>query len=267
MQKKLAVLDFTRDSNQLLSCMEMRDYTRAEVLVTKLMALAKDFDPSKPLAAINTAKTVSEMQLNKAKAALMQSDQQTATEALTAAVQTWPTNPRLKEFNEMTGKVADVKTQAVMDFDKLLGQKNYRQIFNDQGRYSAAVMDDTKRQGELAEVLTKMNKLLVITSGANSLLQQGNTAGAWETIEKAYEEFPEDNEVSRMRSDLSVKAAEFVGALQKAKQHEERQQVGSALAWFLKARSQYPPSSFATDGVNRQVAKLGGASAAGGTLP
>lgn len=263
MQKKLQVLDFTRDGNQLLSCMEMKDYTKAEELVTKMTALAKDFDASKPLAAINTAKTVSEMQLNKAKQALMQSDQKGATEALAAAVQTWPTNPRLKEFNEMTGKVADVKTQSVMDFDKLLGQKNYRQIFNDQGRYSAAVMDDPKRQGELADVLTKMNKLLVITAGANSLMQQGNTAGAWETIEKAYEEFPEDFEVSRMRSDLSVKAAEFVGALQKARQHEDRQQIGSALAWYLKARSQYPPSTFAADGVNRQVERLKNGSPSG----
>jgi tetratricopeptide (TPR) repeat protein len=264
MEKKMTVMDFTRDANQLVSCMEVKDYTRAEELVTKMLKTAKDFDASKPLAAINTAKTVSEMQLNKAKAAIMQSDQKAATEALTAAVQTWPTNPRLKEFNEMTGRVADVKTQAVMDFDKLLGQKNYRQIFNDQGRYSAAVMDDTKRQSELADVLTKINKLLVITSGANSLLQQGNNAGAWETIEKAYEEFPDDMEVSRMRSDLSVKASEFVGALQKAKQHEERQQIGSALAWYLKARTQYPPSSFASDGVNRQVEKLKNGVGSGG---
>lgn len=263
MQKKLAVLDFTRDGNQLVSAMEVKDYTLAEELVTKMRALAKDFDASKPMAAINTASTVSEMQLNKAKAALMQGDQKSATEALTAAVQVWPTNPRLKEFNVMTGKFADVKTQAVMDFDKLLGQKNYRQIFNDQGRYSAAVMDDTKRQQELGDVLTKMNKLLVITAGANSLMQQGNTAGAWETIEKAYLEFPEDNEVSRMRSDLSVKATEFVGALQKAKQHEERTQTGSALAWYLKAKSQYPPSEFAREGVNRQVEKLKGAATSG----
>jgi tetratricopeptide (TPR) repeat protein len=264
MEKKMTVMDFTRDANQLVSCMEVKDYTRAEELVTKMLKTAKDFDASKPLAAINTAKTVSEMQLNKAKAALMQSDQKAATDALTAAVQTWPTNPRLKEFNEMTGRVADVKTQTVMDFDKLLGQKNFRQIFNDQGRYSAAVMDDTKRQGELADVLTKMNKLLVITSGANSLLQQGNNAGAWETIEKAYEEFPDDMEVARMRSDLSVKASEFVGALQKAKQHEERQQIGSALAWYLKARTQYPPSSFASEGVNRQVEKLKNGAGSGG---
>lgn len=260
MQKKLAVLDFTRDGNQLVSAMEMKDYTLAEELVTKMRALAKDFDASKPLAVINTSKTVSEMQLNKAKAALMQNDQKGASEALTAAVQIWPTNPRLKEFNDMTGKVADVKGQAVMDFDKLLGQKNYRQIFNDQGRYAAAVMDDTKRQQEFAEVMTKMNKLLVITAGANSLMQQNNVAGAWETIEKAYQEFPEDTEISRMRSDFSVKATEFVGALQKAKSHEERSQTGSALAWYLKAKSQYPPSEYARDGVNRQVEKLKGGS-------
>ena len=164
----------------------------------------------------------------------------------------------------MSGKFADVKSQAAMDFDKLLGQKNYRQIFNDQGRYAAAVFDDPKRQQELADVVMKMNKIMVITAGANSLQQQGNAAGAWETIEKAYLEFPEDTEVSRLRSDLSVRATEFVGALQKAKQHEDRQQVGSALAWYLKAKSQYPPSSFAGEGINRQVEKLKATATSGG---
>ncbi|MFZ4767438.1 MAG: hypothetical protein ACOYMN_21005, partial [Roseimicrobium sp.] len=153
MQKKLAVLDFTRDGNQLVSAMEMKDYTLAEELVGKIRTSSKDFDASKPLAVINTARTISEMHLNKAKVAIMQGDQKTATESLTQAAQIWPTNPRLKEFNEMSGKVADVKTQAVMDFDKLMGQKNYRQIFTDQGRYAAAVLDDPKRQQDLAEVM------------------------------------------------------------------------------------------------------------------
>jgi tetratricopeptide (TPR) repeat protein len=261
MVNKLKVLDFTRDSNQLVSAMEMKDYTLADTLVTKLISLAKDFDYSKPKAVIETARTISDMQLNKAKVAAMKGDEKGSAEALTEAATIWPTNPKLKEFTNMIGSNADVKTQTALDLDKLLSQKNYRQIYNDQARYLAAVMDDPGRQESLRKVLTDMNKVNLTIAAATSHQQNSNMPGAWETIEKAYEEFPEDPEVARLRSDLSVKATEFVGALQKGKQHEERQQLGSALAWYLKARSQYPPSLFAKEGINRQVQKLAGGTA------
>jgi tetratricopeptide (TPR) repeat protein len=257
-QRKMMVLDFTRDSNQLVSAMEMKDYTLAETLVTKLRTLAKDFDYSKPTAAIETARTVSDMHLNKAKVAAMQGDQKSSTEALTQAATIWPTNPKLKEFTNMIGNNADIKTQAALDLDRLLSQRNYRQIYNDQGRYLAAVMDDPGRQESLKKVLVDMNKVNLIIAGATSRSQGGDVAGAWESIEQAYKEFPEDPEVARLRSDFSVKATDFVGALQKAKSHEDRQQVGSALAWYLKARTQYPPSQFAREGITRQVTKLNG---------
>lgn len=258
MEKKMKVLDFTRDSNQLVSAMEMKDYTLAETLVTKMRTMAKDFDYSKPTAAIETAKTISDMHLNKAKVAAMQGDQKSSTDALTQAATIWPTNPKLKEFTNMIGNNADIKTQAALDLDRLLSQRNYRQIYNDQGRYLAAVMDDPIRQESLKKVLTDMNKVNLIIAGATSRSQGGDMAGAWEAIEKAYQEFPEDPEVARLRSDFSVKATDFVGALQKAKSHEDRQQTGSALAWYLKARTQYPPSEFAREGITRQVSKLNG---------
>lgn len=256
MPKKLMVLDFTRDYNQLISAMEMKDYTLAEQLVTKLMKLAKDFDYSKPKAMIETARTVSDMHLNKAKVSAMQGDQKGSTEALTEATMIWPTNPKLREFTNMIGSNADVKTQAALDLDRLISQRNFRQIYNDQGRYLAAVMDDPQRQESLKKVLTDMGRVNFSIAAATNLAQSSNLAGAWETMEKTYTEFPDDPEVSRLRSDFSIKATEFVGALQKAKQHEDRRQTGSALAWYLKAKTQYPPSEFAREGINRQVGKL-----------
>jgi len=265
MERKLKVLDFTRDANQLVSAMEVKDYTLAETLITKLKALAKDFDYTKPQAAVETARTIADMHLNKAKVAAMQGDQKGSAEALTQAAGMWPTNPKLREFTNMIGTNADVKTQAALDLDRLISQRNYRQIYNDQGRYLAAVMDDPGRQESLKKVLTDMNKMNLVIAGATSLSQNGDIAGAWERIEKAFTEFPDDPEITRLRSDLSVKATEFVGALQKAKQHEERKQPGSALAWFLKARSQYPPSEFAKEGIGRIVGSLHGANAEGGS--
>lgn len=256
MDRKLKVLDFTRDANQLVSAMEVKDYTLAETLITKLRTLAKDFDYTKPQAAVETARTIADMHLNKAKVAAMQGDQKASAEALTQAAGMWPTNPKLKEFTNMIGTNADVKTQAALDLDRLISQRNYRQIYNDQGRYLAAVMDDPTRQESLKKVLTDMNKVNLIIAAATSFAQKGNVAGAWENIEKAYVEFPDDPEITRMRSDLSVKATEFVGALQKAKQHEDRKQLGSALGWFFKAKSQYPASDMAQEGIARIVNTL-----------
>jgi len=253
MKQKLTVLDFTRDSNQLISALEIKDYTLAEELVKKMRQEAKDFDYSKPQAAIETARTVSEMSLNKAKVAAMQGDQKSSAEALKQAAEIWPTNPKLKEFTSMIGNNADIKTQAALDLDRLISQRNYRQIYNDQGRYLAAVMDDPTRQEQLKKVLTDMNRMNLLIAGATGNEQHGNVAGAWETIEQAYKDFPEDPEVARLRSDLSVKATEFVGALQKAKEHENRKQTGSALAWYLRAKNQYPPSEFAGEGIRRIV--------------
>jgi len=254
--KKLMVLDFTRDANQMVSAMEVKDYKLAEELIVKMRARARDFDYSKPLAVIETARTVSDMHLNEAKVAAMKGDQKAGADALRQAAEIYPTNPRLKEFTTMIGSNADVKTQAVLDLDRLLSQRNYRQIYNDQARYLAAVIDDPAHQEQLKKVLTDMNKVNLVIAAATGSAQHGNLPGAWETIEKAYQEFPEDPEVARLRSDFSVKATEFVGALQKAKSHEERKQSGSALAWFLKARAQYPQSEFATDGINRIVKGL-----------
>ncbi len=256
MTQKLKVLDFTRDGNQLISAMEMKDYTLADTLVVKMIKDAKDFDYSKPKAVIETARTISDMHLNKAKVAAMQGDQKASAEALTEAATMWPTNPKLKEFTNMIGSNADVKTQATLDLDRLLSQRNYRQIYNDQGRYLASVIDDPARQESLKKVLTDMNKVNLVIAAATGLSQNSNLPGAWETIEKAYKDYPDDPEVARLRSDFSVKATDFVGALQKAKQHEDRKQYGSAIGWYLKAKNQYPPSEFAREGISRQVDKL-----------
>ena len=156
----------------------------------------------------------------------------------------------------MIGINADVKTQAVLDLDRLLSQRNYRQIYNDQARFLAAVIDDPGHQEQLKKVLTDMNRVNLVIGGATSNAQHGNMPGAWETVERASEEFPDDPELNRLSKEFSIRATEFVSALQSAKKHEERKQAGSALAWFLKARSQYPQSEFASDAISRIIKGL-----------
>ena len=69
--EKLKVLDYVRDGNQLVNALEMKDFGLAEELVTKLRKNSKDFDFSKPQAAIETARALSDMRMPAAKTADM----------------------------------------------------------------------------------------------------------------------------------------------------------------------------------------------------
>ena len=72
--KKRQALEFTRKSNQLISALDVKDYTLAEKLVDELGKIAKDFDSSKPTGLVETSKTVAQMHLAKARNAALSGD-------------------------------------------------------------------------------------------------------------------------------------------------------------------------------------------------
>jgi hypothetical protein len=265
MSQKLKVLDYVRDGNQLINALEMKDFGLAEELVTKMRKTSKDFDFSKPQAAIETARTVTDMHLINAKAAMQKGDQVAYAGSMKSATEIWPTNPKLRSLSEMVGQNSDVQAQALLDLDRLLSQRAFRQIFEQQGRYLAAAINDPARQEQIKKVISDVTEVTMVVKLAEEQSRTGNSFGAWEAVEKVYVRFPEDPEVTKMRSELSVKASEYVSAIEKAKQHEQRKQSGSALGWYLKARHMYPASDFAKTGIDRVVTELKSEPAATGT--
>ena len=254
--EKLKVLDYVRDGNQLVNALEMKDFGLAEELVTKLRKNSKDFDFSKPQAAIETARALSDMRLTAAKAAAMKGDQASYAAEMKGAAEIWPTNPKLRSLSELMGQTSDIQAQALLDLDRLLSQRAFRQIFNEQGRFLAAAINDPARQQQIKQVITDVTEVTMVVKMAEEQSKTGNAFGAWEAVERVFTKFPEDPEVTRMRSELSVKASEFVSAIEKAKQHEQRKQSGSAISWYLKARHLYTPSEFARTGIERVVSSL-----------
>lgn len=254
--EKLKVLDYVRDGNQLVNALEMKDFGLAEELVTKLRKNSKDFDFSKPQAAIETARALSDMRLTAAKAAAMKGDQASYAAEMKGAAEIWPTNPKLRSLSELMGQTSDIQAQALLDLDRLLSQRAFRQIFNEQGRFLAAAINDPARQQQIKQVITDVTEVTMVVKMAEEQSKTGNAFGAWEAVERIFTKFPEDPEVTRMRSELSVKASEFVSAIEKAKQHEQRKQSGSAISWYLKARHLYTPSEFARTGIERVVSSL-----------
>lgn len=252
-EDKRQTLEFTRRANQLLSAIEVKDYALAERLVNELEEIAVDFDNSRALAVIETAKTLSAMHLAKARNAAVSGDTETLEEELTAATKIWPRNPALEEVSQIIFAQADVQEQAVVDLQRLLSQRNYRQIYEDQVRYIAATAMYPEQQAKLQEVLETMQMVEGAIIRASEIAKRGDYAGAWESVEMVYREFPGDNNLNQTRADLTTRAADFVGALRRAQELEERDQVGSSLAWYLKAQQMYAASEFAQEGINRLV--------------
>ena len=125
---KRKALAFTQKANRLISALDVKDYSTAESLVNEIRDVAKDFDTARPLAAIETAKTLSAMHLAKAKNAAVSGDGATLEKELKEATMIWPRNPALAEISSLIFSRADAQQEALIDLEQLLSQKNHRQI-------------------------------------------------------------------------------------------------------------------------------------------
>ncbi|CAN5259768.1 hypothetical protein BH23VER1_BH23VER1_36280 [soil metagenome] len=254
--EKREVVGYVRDSNQLIATLEVKDYLLAEELVGRMREQASDFDHSKAMAAVTTAKTVSDMQISKARNAMIKGDEATFEEAVRNATEVWPTNPKLAQLGQQMDTGGNLETQALIDLQGLIAQKNYRQIHRDQARYIVAVRNDTAKQEQLAEILGNVARVDMALVQAEKLQDSGNLWAAWELVEQTREDFPDDSDLNRRRADLSTEVAPFVNALKTAESLEQRDQTGSSLAWFLRAKMIYPHSDLARGGVERLSDKV-----------
>lgn len=255
-EAKRRALEYSQKTNELLAALEVNDLTRAEKLLNEIESMAKDFDTSKPLAKIETAKTISSMHLAKARNAAVSGDKAAMEAELRSAAEIWPRNPALAEVGNTIFTQSDVQQQAMNDFDRLLSQKNHRQIYNDKLRFIAAAAMYPEKQQQLNEVLQGMAAVEGAILKAKEIAGRGDPAGAWESVQAAQKEFPDDTELNQLRASLTTQAADFVQTLAKAEALEKQNQPGPSLAWYLQARKKYPASTFARAGIDRLSAKV-----------
>ena len=255
-EDKRRALEYSQKTNELLAALEVNDLTRAEKLLKEIESMAKDFDTSKPLAKIETAKTISSMHLAKARNAAVSGDKAAMEAELRSAAEIWPRNPALAEVGNTIFTQSDVQQQAMNDFDRLLSQKNHRQIYNDKLRFIAAAAMYPEKQQQLNNVLQGMAAVEGAILKAKEIAGRGDPAGAWESVEAAQKEFPSDTELNQLRASLTTQAADFVQTLAKAEALEKQNQPGASLAWYLQARKKYPASTFARAGIDRLSAQV-----------
>ncbi len=255
-EQKEKVQGFVRQGNQLISAIDVKDYTLAEEIVETLRKTAKDFDFSKPRAAIETARSASGLHIQKARSAAIAKDDQGVADNIAQAAMIWPTNPDLKAFATQVAAYGDMNSRVLNDLDTLIAQKNYREIFREQTKYAGGVLGKPEYEQKLKSVLEEVGKVERVVMTADELAKAGDSTGAWERLEEIARDFPDDNEVNRRRADLSRKNPSFIHAITEARRHEDNARVGISLSWYLRARRAYPASLFAKQGINRLSDKI-----------
>jgi hypothetical protein len=91
---------------------------------------------------------------------------------------------------------------------------------------------------------------------SHELAKRGDPAGAWESVERGFADYPDDPKLNQARADYTTQAAEFVRSVRTAQEMERKRQIGSSLAWYLRALQDYPNSEIARDGIDRISAEL-----------
>ena len=250
-EKKRLALEFTQKANQLLGAMEAKDYTTGEKLIEGLSKTAKDFDGTQATALIESSRRGAKMHLLAARNAAQTNDQKTFKTELDAAAALWPLNPALSEFSDKIFDQGDVQAKAANEFDTLFARKDFRQIFDNKERFIAALALSPDKQPKLKEVMEHMEAIKGAVLRAEEMRRQNNGAGAWETVERVIANFPEDTKLNQLRGELATDASDFVRTVRTAQDLEKKEQIGSSLAWFLKAQKIYPASDFASEGIGR----------------
>ncbi|MFM2296377.1 MAG: hypothetical protein RL117_84 [Verrucomicrobiota bacterium] len=251
-ERKRKVLEFVRESYKLLAAIDARDYATAEEVSANMKKMATDYNGNKADAAIATYTRVSNMHIMTAKTHIAANEIDKAREEIKKAMEVWPQNPRIAEFDQLIEAGSTLVT-AKNDFDRLLSENNYRQIFNEQYRIAPAIQNDPQRLEAFKQIIGNLTSIEASIGKANEFSKMGQDYAAWEQLAQVREKFPDDPKLGRELELLAPKVADFTKALGRAQQLEKRtpQQTGSAMAWYLKAQKIFPQSEFAELGVQR----------------
>jgi hypothetical protein len=257
LEKKRRIADYVRDLHELYGTIQARDYTKTKELADRLKQNAKDFPSSKVDSAIAAYTLASDLAIEEAKAHLLAKDSTKAAEKIKAATEIWPTNPKLNEFRTLVNNSGGLVTIR-NDFDRLLSEGNFREIARRQYEIAPAIQGDATREDAFKQIMGNLMKIEAALGKASEFSKVGQDYAAWEQLAKLREQFPDDPKLGRELELLAPKVADFTKALDTARQFENRTppQTGSALSWYLKARSIHPQSKLAEDGVKRLVSEI-----------
>jgi len=243
------LLDIYRGMQDARELAEAKDYDGVAETAEQLHAMAEDFPLSRVLAAVETAKSMSDMAVFAASQYRNLGNIDKAREELQRAIDIWPSNPSIRDFQQETTKLATSGAKGVQVFDDLYGRGDWRGIFERRMELGFALAEDPDRKPMLMEVIDRVSKIDLFIAQAKELMKQGENYAAWELLAQAAEIDPDDGPMNRARAELAPKVARFVGLVDKAATHAEKGRHAGALAAYLAAQDIYPASRICRIGI------------------
>ena len=241
-EKKRQMLTLWKDLRELQRLGDERDLASVEAYVNKVRGQARDFPSAPVLSKVNNAMNASNMSLLSAKAAALAGDTAKAEAALERATKIWPQNPGVKEFANQVVSRQDTLAQKVPEFDRLMAEAKWREIFNKKLEYALALAQDKERSDKLRKVVQRVGELDANIQKASMLAAQNNPYLAWDVIVEAHKTDSDDLVLAKTRSDIAPLVAGYAQLIGRAEKLEKEGAEAAALAAWLAAQDLNPAS-------------------------
>ena len=241
-EKKREMLALWKDLRELQRLGDEHDLGNVEGYVNKVRGRARDFPGAPILSKVTNAMNASNMSLLSAKAAALSGDNVKAEAALERAAKIWPQNPGVKEFANQVVSRQDTLAQKIPEFDRLMTESKWRDIFNKKLEYALALAQDKERSEKLRKVVNRVGELDANIQKASVLASQNNPYLAWDVIVETYKTESDDIVLAKTRSDIAPLVANYAQLIGHAEKLEKDGAEAAALTAWLSAQDLNPAS-------------------------
>jgi hypothetical protein len=258
--KKREMLDLWRDLRELQRIGDERDLANVEGYVNKVKGRAKDFPGTSILSKVNNAINGSNMAVLSAKQAALTGDTAKAEAALERAGKIWPQNPQIKEFATQVVSRQDKMGQMIPEFDRLVSEAKWRDIFNKKLEFALALSSDKARSDKLRQIVNRVGELDANIQKASVLASQNNPYLAWDVLVEASKTESDDLVLAKTRSDIAPLVADYARLIALAEKFEKEGAEAAALNAWLQAQDINPASPACGEAIKRLARIVAGGS-------
>lgn len=254
-EKREVLRKIYKDAITIKELADSKDWGGVEEVVNEISKLAADFPSREVLSKVKTAQTASNMALLAAKQSAALGAADDVKKNIEKAALLWPLNPGIQAFNdELLGLTKGISTY-VKKFDENVERGNFRDIMDEAPEYGIAFKNDPERAKKLREIVVKISQIDSLIAQAVEFERQKSPYFAWDILENASRIDSADPVLARAIARLAPEVSDYVKALSRAKDAENKKEFAAALNYYLAAQKIFPASQACRMGIERVAEK------------